>query len=913
MIQGDGNSKSVRRFGALAAAIVSVAGLCTGGSAVEEANIPIVLFDRQVDSQRLVSWFDLADPAAPAPSDMAALEPDTVSRILGVYNGMLFLLNDDSALVAVDTRTGAQYVGTETLDRSHVHEDGMIYLPPTPDSRQEMRIVDLRIRGTRTVALPAVKGQGGWRPAGTSADKLRQLLQGEPIDRGAEQVIPFQIINRRNPDADPYLFELALPAPEHTWGFSEQGWLLPQGDTVAIESRETQRAVVRHVWLDGDRMACIGTGLEHGGARFPVGGEPGAWHLFVLDGAAGSVQSFPLAALHGSGKRQRPEGAFFDEHLFTIDTRNMEPLGQDQYGQAGIRRLSEHFNTSGGPGQAQVMHSTEPLKGGRNEAVRRFAVDTSGTRVLLWGEGAVCYDIYFGYCAEADPSSYYAFADRRDLNYGEMPLPDGWKPLLETMARAEPVPVAGGFPTEPPGGRKERGTHYTLRVSADRTEYAPGASATLNFSLALTSDTPAWTEPPAPMFPMITGTFSGPATSVSLSRLPDAVPPKLPAPKLLRTGETLQQTLTLNDLEPGEYTVAAAYGGNEAAGWRGLARAQLVRFRVGEPGDSGEARLRHIVLGLLHAKNSFRTAPVEQELDRRGREAIDMVVTVLRETAASPEDAQAYEKGIGILFGYLYNRHLTDLRPFYIDMLKTGLEEFRSSADLALRDLLWRAKEESVRVEIQTAVKEAYADAEPRSKAYAMENFKMDAWPDLFESMKAQAVEGDFVEQRRAIDVLANNYLKKFDTFEGEFEQILTLILENKVANVPHIGASALERLYGRKTDVPATRRAIDAYRIRYPATFDQGRFIKYGDLWDMDWLLRAAEEPTEARFTLLLRSMASLEAHCGSGPPAAFPQSWEALGGDEAARDAYRAALTAWADCLREKPAPFRVPVLQP
>ena len=209
-------------------------------------------------------------------------------------------------------------------------------------------------------------------------------------------------------------------------------------------------------------------------------------------------------------------------------------------------------------------------------------------------------------------------------------------------------------------------------------------------------------------------------------------------------------------------------------------------------------------------------------------------------------------------------------------------------------------------------MREAYADDEPIWRARAEKDLGVVLFPALYDELKAQALGGDAALQRESLKTMAEQYLWRLDTFSGDMERFIGMILANEEFSLSSSAMICVGQFYGRGVDLPNAQRAIDEYRLHHPEWFDADFLDTATDLWDMAWLRRAALEPTEARFELLQRSAIPLETHCGIARSEAYPKTWQNLASSDAARSAFAEALNAWADCIQSNPAPFRVPDLQ-
>jgi hypothetical protein len=378
--------------------------------------------------------------------------------------------------------------------------------------------------------------------------------------------------------------------------------------------------------------------------------------------------------------------------------------------------------------------------------------------------------------------------------------------------------------------------------------------------------------------------------------------------------------LTFTPTSPGDYTLALAYGGNPESEWYGRVHAPLVHFSVGNGAADEHARLRYAIQDFIDRHGKMNDV-VFKEIEQAGDAGVDVLASMLLEIPIPessyyprPDDeASARRSAITDLYSYLLNLREPRLVTFYAALLTSGDREKKSNGFSGIALLYYRSKDPEFRASIEGIVRDAYANDDAVWRTRVAQDLKVDLFPTLYGELKAQAASADLDLRREALNTLARYYLCRLGTFAGDMETYTVMMLEEEKPELDEAAVYCVEQFYSMKTDRPSVERAIDDYRVRYPEHFN-GRFLDTStDLWDMAWLRRTAGEPTEARFTLLLRCIDELEKHCGIVRGEGFPDSWQTLQGSDEARSAFAATLSAWADCLESTPASFRVPLLDP
>ena len=886
-----------------------------GGLVFAEGDDPLILFNRDLNDGVVYSYFDTADPGMVQPVEIARFPPSESSKTLGVFNGILYVDLNKGELAAVDVTTGQRLDRDLCLPENYLHEDGMIYGLPVRQGPDEVTMIDLRGPFARVVPLsPAPIESVSRNVYAGSVDGLRRIYRDAPIPDGERDIVTGHIVDLRTPEVPSVSFRATFPV---LWSVQSPHWGLTgeAGPSIAVVPIRKDLDPMRPVWIDRDRFACIALSLEI--EDFALEGSvenPGTSQLFVVDLKERTLRVVPLANLPVREPTDPMKGGQ-DAAYYAFDTQDMklqEDNGAQRIGE--LQRLSEHFFASSSGGPRQVMHGVQPLKTMRNTPLVNVEVDQSGERVLLhYFKVAVCYDIYSGYFGETEVLNYYKSLDRRTLSRVTTPPPPGWYSLLDEEAS----PTSGV--TTHASNRRDRGEYYTLAAEASQANYPESSPVSIDVSLTLTGEEGAWTDTPSPAYQVLTGTLAGPANTLALSELAEGHPLAVSAPVFLEAGGKLSYTLTFTPTLPGDYVLALAYGGNPESEWYGRVRAPLVRFSVGDGAVDEHARLRFAIQDFIDRRGDMNDA-VFEEIAHAGDAGIKVLTEILLEIPSEgargdrlPSEAESARWfTISALYGYLGNLRDPGLVPFYQRLLALEDRDLKSEGLSGLAMLRHRSKDSAFRTSIEDIVRDAYANDEPIYRTRAAQRLGVDLFPALYDELKAQVAGADPNLRREALETLATHYLCRREVYAGDTETYTDMMLEEKDPKLAMAAAYCVEQFYSMKTDRPGVQRAIDDYRVRYPEHFG-GRFLnRVTDLWDVAWLLRAAGEPTEARLALILGSIPELEKHCGAVLPENFPETWAELQASDAARSAFAITLNAWADCLKETPATFRVPVLK-
>ncbi|MBX3178116.1 MAG: hypothetical protein KF886_12185 [Candidatus Hydrogenedentes bacterium] len=883
----------------MSAGVVLVSALAPADGAT-----PIILVGERAGDQVTFSWYDVNDPLAAAPNFLLQLEHEEGRRILGLHNGMFYFVSSDRVLQGIDLATGSRYKRADPLPERYQIRGAALYLFSARDvTGLVSSIVDLNARAAMDVPIP--EPEGGWRVLAPAGGDLYRLLHGELAQAGDRITIPLRIESFRSPGALPFDFELVLPAP---------GWRLGGGrpDALADDSPialhpNSPLHSLSFQWLGGGRFALVGLEVVLQDFRVPDPAGESVWNVFVGDADKRSIRSFPLA---GNLNVSPDGGTKGGGSGLLLDTRRMALVSDnaDERSVSGVHFTVPRRGTSG-----TILHGFESLQLGRLDPVIFWKLDPGEERILLrTRREAACYDIYFGRHATVREPVYYDFADIVDLQHapaaqnspGAIPLWDEPGPDRAVVAGAH----ATGVTAEIHGWRSEA---FQFTAITDQNAYPEGATVTVRLELGYTGELPVWTDPPVPAFPFVTGTLRGPRGSVQIAAIPGSTPRTMPEPVLLRGGGRLSHTLEWADLGVGEYVLAAAYGGGDGSDWRGLARAPLVTFRVGDAGE-GETRLHVVLRKLMDSRSPHTVMPEYQEFQESRDEALPILMEMLRNARASEFGSEDYPWGMRSILQEIQRMNNPEVKPFFEEMLRSDEEPKRDAGYAAYKHFYQKAQNDEERAELRAVVRDAFESQPPRERARAMDDFEETFWPEIYEDAKVAAVGPPTLAQSVAVDVLTAYYAKTFDRFEGEIVAMVELLAEEAPARSRLRAGLVVEGFYRRNLDRPRVTRAIDDYRVRYPDLFGEDRFSDHNELWDVEWLGRAAGEPTESRLDLLQRSRAALEAHCGPAKEG-FPATWEEFNEREAAREAYRESVRAWEECMRARPAPFRVPVISP
>lgn len=882
---------------------------------------PLILFNHEASGSLIYSYFDTADPGMANPVDIAKFPCEKDCKTLGIFNGVLYFEREGGKLAGIDLGSGEELNLNTTLPKSFVREGAMLYMRPQREGANEVGMIDLRGPFARSVPLPS--GATGQRNLYPSADDPLRYFYAEeipPADGGAASSVgEFQqlqcgIVDLRSPEAPLLEFEVTV---RRTWRIEpSQMRDFGQGDPgVVVVRSQGQMEALSFTWVGRERFACVALALEVEGFAWEGSGEDAGDgpRLFVLDWQYRTARALSLSTLSRQAPGDPVNGGPAP-NLYTIDPGSMALLEPNDVKKAGgPEALSEHFNLSRHQGPMQVLHGAQPLEMNREQVQSHTDVDSTGERILLrFPRGSVCYDIYNGYYAACEPRNYFRFMERSELHRVEAAPPAGWTGLLSQPARGLPKAA-------PAAARRDRASAYELVAVPSQVSYPEGATVTIQITLTYSGASDAWTDVPAPDFPILSGTLAGPAYSVLLSNLPGFTrqPPALPV--YLSPGGVLNSTLAFIPEVPGAYTLAMAYGGNPESEWFGRARAPLVHFTVGDASGDGNARLRYAIQDFIERRGNMGDKFFE-ELRAAGDEGADLLAGMLLEMPMphpqtellADDDIYKHWSTVSSLYGYLRDLRSPRLIPFFQKLLASDDRDLKYNGFFGIQALHERSKDPAFRGELEAIVRDAYADDGQIWKARAEKDLGVVLFPALYDELKAQAIGSDAALQRESLKTMAEQYLWRLDTFSGDMERFIGMMLANEQFSLSSSAMICVGQFYGRGMDLPNAQRAIDEYRLHHPEWFDGDFLDTETDLWDMAWLRRAALEPTEARFDLLQRSVVPLETHCGVVRSEAYPKTWQDLASSDAAKTAFAEVLKAWADCIQSNPAPFRVPDLK-
>ncbi len=720
------------RYRLLALTLLVTSGTVGGNSRASAAD-PLILFNHEQSGALVYSYFDTADPGMVYPVDIAEFSEVKACKTLGVFNGVLYIDGSDGTLMGIDLGSAKKLILNMPLPERYVQEGPMICIPPGKENPDVVRMIDLRGPFARTVLLPSESGKRHNAYYATD-DHLRYFYHDglserqDPAAVGEVDTLQCTIEDLRSPESPLLRFSATVQASGQSWRIEPPHWTFPGrvDPIVTLVRHPPQFEAMPFIWIGHDTFACVALAVEVEGFVWEGTGDGGP-SLFVLNVQTRTGRVLPLSTLPVRSPLDPKEGGF-DPNYFSIDSRSMKLLdqkGPDNGGAAEV--LSEHFNLSRHQGPMQVLHGAQPLEMNREQAQSHTDVDSTGERILLrFPRGSVCYDIYDGYYAACEPQNYFRFMERSELHRVEAAPPTGWTGLLPQPAR--------GLPEAAPA-RRDRASAYELVAVPSQMSYPGGEPVSIQITLTYKGASDAWSDVPAPDFPVLSGTLAGPTHSVVISDLPELTRQPPATPVYLGPGGALTSTLEFIPEGPGNYTLALAYGGNSDSEWFGRAKAPLLRFTVGERGEYvfDGPRLRLTIEDFVKRRGNTGDKLFD-ELTLAGDEGADLLAQFLLDTPmprfGSSRDVQDHISSIYSLHEYL--RQLSSPRqvPFFEKLLASGDTNVKGQGLAGIRALHKDSKDPEFRARLEGIVREAFADDEPVWRAGAQRDLGVVLWPD---------------------------------------------------------------------------------------------------------------------------------------------------------------------------------------